>query len=86
MLSFEKPHRASDSDRYTHPQPGLHSEFQDSQGYVERPCLKKRNNNKLKLHIQKIWALELNLRWPGLTSSRLKDKDYPTSLAPGTTP
>jgi hypothetical protein len=27
-------------------QPGLHSEFQDSQGYVEKPCLKKSKTNK----------------------------------------
>jgi hypothetical protein len=27
-------------------QPGLHSEFQDSQGYRVRPCLGKNNNNK----------------------------------------
>jgi hypothetical protein len=26
-------------------QPGLQSEFQDSQGYTEKPCLKKQNNN-----------------------------------------
>jgi hypothetical protein len=26
-------------------QPGLQSEFQDSQGYTEKPCLKKKKNN-----------------------------------------
>jgi hypothetical protein len=31
--------------------PALHSEFQDSQGYVERPCLK---NRKLKFVLIKI--------------------------------
>ena len=25
-------------------QPGLYSEFQDSQGYIMRPCLKKKKN------------------------------------------
>jgi hypothetical protein len=25
-------------------QPGLQSEFQDSQGYTEKPCLKKKKN------------------------------------------
>lgn len=35
-------------------QPGLHRELQDSQGYVERPCLKKKNKqtNKQKPEIQ----------------------------------
>ena len=27
-------------------QPGLQSEFQDSQGYKEKPCLKKQRTNK----------------------------------------
>jgi hypothetical protein len=27
-------------------QPGLQSEFQDSQGYTEKPCLEKQNKNK----------------------------------------
>jgi hypothetical protein len=27
-------------------QPGLQSEFQDSQGYTERPCLEKQNRKK----------------------------------------
>jgi hypothetical protein len=27
-------------------QPGLQSEFQDSQGYTEKPCLKKQNKTK----------------------------------------
>jgi hypothetical protein len=28
-------------------QPGLQSEFQDSQGYTEKPCLKKKKKKKL---------------------------------------
>jgi hypothetical protein len=27
-------------------QPGLQSEFQDSQGYTEKPCLEKKKNPK----------------------------------------
>ena len=27
-------------------QPGLHGEFQDSQGYTEKPCLEKTENKK----------------------------------------
>jgi hypothetical protein len=36
-------------------QPGLQSEFQDSQGYTEKPCLKKQNKkqNKTKQTKQK---------------------------------
>jgi hypothetical protein len=30
-------------------QPGLQSEFQDSQGYTEKPCLKNKNKNKNKI-------------------------------------
>jgi hypothetical protein len=30
----------------TQGQPGLQSEFQDSQGYTEKPCLKKKKNTK----------------------------------------
>ena len=29
-------------------QPGLQSEFQDSQGYTEKPCLEKTKQNKTK--------------------------------------
>jgi hypothetical protein len=29
-------------------QPGLQSEFQDSQGYTEKPCLKKKKKKKSK--------------------------------------
>jgi hypothetical protein len=31
-------------------QPGLQSEFQDSQGYTEKPCLKKQNKTKQNNH------------------------------------
>jgi hypothetical protein len=35
-------------------QPGLQSEFQDSQGYTEKPCLKKqKNKTKQKTNKQK---------------------------------
>ena len=32
---------AEEVDFWVQGQPGLHSEFQDSQGYIVRPCLKK---------------------------------------------
>jgi hypothetical protein len=37
------------ADFWVQGQPGLQSEFQDSQGYTEKPCLEKtkqNNNNK----------------------------------------
>jgi hypothetical protein len=36
------------ADFYVRGQPGLQSEFQDSQGYTEKPCLKKPKQNKNK--------------------------------------
>jgi hypothetical protein len=35
-------------DFWVRGQPGLQSEFQDSQGYTEKPCLKKTKQNKTK--------------------------------------
>jgi hypothetical protein len=32
-------------DFWVQGQPGLQSEFQDSQGYTEKPCLEKQNNS-----------------------------------------
>jgi hypothetical protein len=33
-------------DLWVRGQPGLQSEFQDSQGYTEKPCLEKQKKNK----------------------------------------
>ena len=33
-------------DFWVQGQPGLQSEFQDSQGYTEKPCLKKKKKKK----------------------------------------
>jgi hypothetical protein len=38
--------RQRQSDFWVRGQPGLQSEFQDSQGYTEKPCLKKPKPNK----------------------------------------
>ena len=35
-------------DFWVQDQPGLHSEFQDNQGYTEKPCLKKKKKKKKK--------------------------------------
>jgi hypothetical protein len=44
----------AEASRFLRPgQPGLQSEFQDIQGYREKPCLKKEKNkqtNKKRLH------------------------------------
>jgi hypothetical protein len=36
--------RQRQADFWVQGQPGLHSEFQDSQGYTEKPCLDKKQN------------------------------------------
>jgi hypothetical protein len=37
--------RQSQADFWVRGQPGLQSEFQDSQGYTEKPCLEKKSFN-----------------------------------------
>ena len=41
------------TDLWVHDQPGLQSEFQDSQGYTEKPCLEKPKSNQLTKHTTK---------------------------------
>ena len=36
----------AEADFWVRGQPGLQSEFQDSQGYTEQPCLEKTKQNK----------------------------------------
>jgi hypothetical protein len=38
--------RQRQADFWVRGQPGLQSEFQDSQGYTEKPCLEKNKNKK----------------------------------------
>jgi hypothetical protein len=38
--------RQRQADFWVWSQPGLQSEFQDSQGYTEKPCLEKTKTNK----------------------------------------
>jgi hypothetical protein len=38
--------RQRQADFWVRGQPGLQSEFQDSQGYSEKPCLKKKKKKK----------------------------------------
>jgi hypothetical protein len=42
------PGRQRQADFWVRGQSGLQSEFQDSQGYTEKPCLKKTKQNKKK--------------------------------------
>ena len=40
--------RQRQADFWVQGQPGLQSEFQDSQGYAEKPCLRKKKKKKEK--------------------------------------
>ena len=53
-MTFNHSTREAESgDFWVWDQPGLQSEFQDSQGYTDKPCLKKQNNKKTKKKKQK---------------------------------
>jgi hypothetical protein len=39
--------RQRQEDFWVRGQPGLQSEFQDSQGYAEKPCLKKKKKTEV---------------------------------------
>jgi hypothetical protein len=54
--------RQRQMDFWVQGQPGLQSEFQDSQGYTEKPCLKKpKNQNKTKKKNKKKQTQEKNV-------------------------
>jgi hypothetical protein len=44
--AFSPSTREAEAGRF---QPGLQSEFQDSQGYTEKPCLEKKKKKKKRL-------------------------------------
>jgi hypothetical protein len=46
MLLIPELGRQRQADFWVQDQPGLQSEFQDSQGYKEKPCLEKQKTNK----------------------------------------
>ena len=53
-LAFNPSTREAEAgDFWVRGQPGLQSEFQDSQDYTEKPCLKKTKNKKQKNKKQK---------------------------------
>jgi hypothetical protein len=43
--------RQRQADFWVRGQPGLQSEFRDSQGYTEKPCLKNKQTNKKSRHL-----------------------------------
>jgi hypothetical protein len=45
--------RQRQADFWVQGQPSLHSEFQDSQGYTEKPCLEKNQKTKEKKRKEK---------------------------------
>jgi hypothetical protein len=45
-------------DFWVQGQPGLQSEFQDSQGYTEKPCLKKKKKKKFNWHMVMLHKVE----------------------------
>jgi hypothetical protein len=48
--------RQRQADFWVRGQPGLQSEFQDSHGYTEKPCLEKTTTKKQKTKKGQIWA------------------------------
>jgi hypothetical protein len=46
--AFNPSTREAEAGRFLSSRPGLQSEFQDSQGYTEKPCLEKPKKRKKK--------------------------------------
>jgi hypothetical protein len=53
--------RQRQADFWVQGQPGLQSEFQDSQGYTEKPCLEKQKTNKQTKKEMNMCENELNV-------------------------
>jgi hypothetical protein len=47
--------RQRQADFWVRGQPGLQSEFQDSQGYTEKPCLEKQKQNQTR-NLKTVWG------------------------------
>jgi hypothetical protein len=51
--------RQRQADFWVRGQPGLQSEFQDSQGYTEKPCLEKQKKKDIfTLYTNSYWSLK----------------------------
>jgi hypothetical protein len=76
MYNFYPSTREAEAgDFWVRGQPGLQSEFQDSQGYTEKPCLEKnKNKNKKKRKEKKMYDLYIQI----IPSKKLllKNKEY----------
>ena len=60
--------RQRQADFWVRGQPGLQSEFQDSQGYTEKPCLENIQKNKNKNKNKKHWSPLSKAQWPHSTN------------------
>jgi hypothetical protein len=56
--------RQRQADLRVRGQPGLQKEFQNSQGYTGRPCLRKQNRTK---QANKRWQLKCSRQWSQVT-------------------
>ena len=64
--------RQRQADFWVQSQPGLQSEFQDRQGYTEKPCLEKKKTKKKKKKKKKEWTsarVWLSIRWDSVDFS-----------------
>jgi hypothetical protein len=84
--------RQRQADFWVRGQPGLQSEFQDTQGYTEKPCLEKPKKKKKKRIIQTMELLvSLTNLWPQDPSLSDQQRWHrvarrATSCMPGTVP
>jgi hypothetical protein len=63
-------------------QPGLQSEFQDSQGYTEKPCLGKKNAfGSSEMHSRKVLAWFLQRTWVQFPATMLGGLQVPVTPA-----
>jgi hypothetical protein len=60
--------RQRQADFWVRVQPGLQSEFQNSQGYTEKPCLKNQTNKQDIYHVFSLFCCQF-LPWPRYSPS-----------------
>ena len=57
MVAYAFNPSTQEAELWVWSQPGLQSEFQDSQGYTEKPCLKKQTNKQTnKIYLVSEWG------------------------------
>ena len=57
--AFNPSTREAEAGGFLSSRPGLQNEFQDSQGYTEKPCLEKTKNKKIKNKLKKSYLILL---------------------------